>query len=303
MKRRIGLLLVGLLVLGACAGESGAADTTVAASADGGSAGETPDAAADDGAQRSLTVDFAAVEGRRIIRSASLELRSSDTRRSYDRIVALVNASGGFVADATVHPVSGEEEQPDITLTVRVPADELTDAMTAIKDAADEVVSESQSAEDVTEQYVDLEARLANLEALEVELRALLAEVREQPNADPQKLLTVFNEVSGVRGQIEQIQGQLNLLSDLTDLATLNIGITQTPSSAPIVDQPWSPGEAARDALRSLVNGLQDIADLAIGFTLYTLPLLLLIGGPLAVIAVIIYRRFIRKPAVTQTPG
>ena len=52
----------------------------------------------------------------------------------------------------------------------------------------------------MTDQFIDLEARLTNLEALEVELRALLAEVRQQRDADPDKLLRVYNEIAGVRG-------------------------------------------------------------------------------------------------------
>ena len=74
-------------------------------------------------------------------------------------------------------------------MNLRVPADELSSVMATIKKSVDEVVTESQDAEDVTDQFVDLEARLTNLEALEVELVALLTEVREQPDADPAKLL------------------------------------------------------------------------------------------------------------------
>ena len=109
----------------------------------------------------------------------------------------------------------------------------------------------------MTDQFIDLEARLTNLEALEVELRALLAEVEQQRDADPDKLLRVYNEIAGVRGQIEQIQGQLNYLEDVVDLATLTIGLTPTPAAVPIVEDTWEPVEVARGALRSLVVALQ----------------------------------------------
>ena len=239
-----------------------------------------------------LNVAFDVVEDRQVIRQASLQLHASDTREAFDEIIRLTEMAGGFVAHANVFPFDGENEQPEVSLTVRIPADQLRATMKAIKSSVDEVVSETQSAQDVTEQFVDLEARLTNLQALEVELRALLEEVRKQPDADPDKLLRVFNEVSSVRGQIEQIQGQLNYLSDLTALATLDVHITQTPQAVPIVENPWSPSEVGKDALRNLVSGLQSVADWAISFAVYVLPMLIItLGIPIAV-GFYIYRRY-----------
>lgn len=298
MKRITAVLIAFAFTLTACAGDS-ATDATIATST--GAEGEDYFQAEAPDEARALTVDLDVVENRQVIRRASLELYSDDTRAAYDDIVAMVEASGGFLADATVYPSAGKDDQPQITLTARIPADQLNATMTAIKSSVDEVVSETQGAQDVTAEYVDLEARLTNLQALEVELRALLEEVRMQENADPDKLLRVFNEVSDVRGQIEQIQGQLNYLSDLTTLATLEIGITQTPSAIPIVDEPWNPGNVARDAVRSLVGGLQGVADTAIGFALYALPLLLLTLGPLVLIGLFVYRRLFRKADPTPT--
>jgi hypothetical protein len=216
----------------------------------------------------------------------------------------LTEAAGGFVADATVHPVDGEEGQPSVTMTLRIPASELSRTMTSIKGAVEKVVSESQGAQDVTEQYIDLEARLTNLEALEVELRALLTEVRQQPEADPDKLLRVFNEISSVRGQIEQIRGQLNYLDDVVDLATLSIGLTPTPAVVPIVEDTWEPVEVARDALRSLVTGLQGVAGWAIHFALFTLPMLLLTVGIPLLIGFVVYRQWRKRrpPAAPSAP-
>ena len=261
-------------------------------------------AAAEDGAGDSgaIGVNLEIAQDRKVIRQAQLQLEADDTRAAFDRIVALTEAAGGFIADATVHPVEGEEDQPAVTMTVRVPVAELTETMNAIKGSVETVVSESQNAQDVSEQYIDLEARLTNLEALEVELRALLAEVRQQPEADPDKLLRVFNEISSVRSQIEQIQGQLNYLDDVVDLATLSIGLTPTPAVVPIVEDTWEPVEVARDALRSLVTGLQGVAGWAINFALYTLPMLMLTVGIPLLIGWVAYRQWRkRRPSVTPS--
>jgi hypothetical protein len=312
MRRRIASILALGAVLAACSAGGEAADTTIAADflaeeeqtagapTETSSAGD--EAVSDE--DRALTVSLEAAQDRKVIRQAQLQLEADDTRTAFDRIVALVETAGGFIADATVHPVESEEDQPVVTMTLRIPASELSATMTAIKGSVEKVVSESQGAQDVTAEYIDLEARLTNLEALEVELRALLAEVRQQPEADPEKLLQVFNEISTVRGEIEQIRGQLNYLDDVVDLATLSVGLAPTPAVVPIVEDTWEPVEVARDALRSLVGGLQDVADWAISFALYTLPMLLLVLGIPGLIAFAGYRQWRRRrpPGTPSSP-
>ncbi|HEX9762773.1 MAG TPA: DUF4349 domain-containing protein [Acidimicrobiia bacterium] len=276
MKRLATILALAILVA-ACSGTADLAD-------DGGQASVSPEgvesrdetgAPADLGAPGGFDVVFEATADRQVIRQASLELWAGDTRATFEEIVILTESVGGFVAQANVHPAAGEDRQPEISMVLRVPAAQLTATMRAIKDAADEVVSETQNAQDVSEQFVDLEARLTNLQALETELRSLLEEVRDHPDADPEKLLRVFTELGSVRGQIEQIQGQINYLSDLTELATIQVAMSQTPAAVPIVEEPWAPAEAAKDAARNLVAALQTMADWVIGFVIYTLPVLL----------------------------
>lgn len=307
MKRLAVLLALGLVIAACSAGDdsgafgetalSGAATGTVPASIDDESFAEE--------APANFDVRLDVVVDRKVIRQASLQLHASDTRATFDEIVRLTESVGGFVANANVFPFEGEDAQPDVSMTLRIPAGQLTSVMTTIKGSVDEVVAESQSAQDVTEQFVDLEARLRNLEALEVELRALLEDVRKQPDADPVKLLTVFNELFSVRGQIEQIQGQINYLSDLTAMATLDVQVSQTPIDIPIVASAWAPAEAAKDALRSLVTALQGIANWAISFALFTLPVLLLTLGIPATLGFFVYRRIKNRRGVggPQTPA
>lgn len=299
MKRLAVLLALGLVLAACTAGDDSGAfegpDIAFASEGDGGGFVSEDKVDGESLAREApgiFDVRLDVVGDRKVIRRASLQLHSSDTRATFDEIVRLTESVGGFVANANVFPVEGDDAQPDISMTLRIPADQLTAVMTTIKESVDEVVAESQGAEDVTEQFVDLEARLRNLQALEVELRALLEEVRKQPDADPVKLLTVFNELSSVRGQIEQIQGQINYLTDLTAMATLDVRVSQTPTAIPIVASAWAPAEAAKDALRSLVNALQGLADWAINFALFTLPVLLLVLGIPVTVGFLVYRRF-----------
>ena len=310
MKRLALILALGLL-LAACAGDESAEVTSA-----GGSSGFVEDegAPATTSAGAAETTVFAAEEApapgefpetdadRQVIRNASLALQDADTRSTFEEIVALVEGVGGFVSNATVYPVASEGDQPEVAMNLRVPADELSSVMATIKESVDEVITESQDAQDVTDQFVDLEARLTNLEALEVELVALLTEVREQPDADPAKLLTVFNEVARVRGEIELLQGQLNYLQDVVALATLDVQLAPTPEAVPIVEEEWAPLQVARDSLRNLVSGLQNFADWAINFVIYTLPLLLLVLGLPILVLWLIYRSW-RKRHPRSEPG
>ena len=305
--KRLTVILALAMVLAACgSGDSGEeTDSAVPASGIGeGGLAVSPDtttAAAEDASDEdrdgTIGVNLEVSQDRQVIRQASLELQADNTREAFDRIVELTESAGGFISNATVHPVANEGDQPTVVMTLRIPASQLTQTMTSIKGAVEEVIAESQGAQDVTDQFIDLEARLTNLTALEIELRALLAEVRQQPEADPDKLLRVFTEISNVRGQIEQIQGQLNYLEDVVSLATLEISLSPTPAVVPIVEDTWRPLEVARDALRNLVSGLQNVAEWGIHFAIFTLPMLILIVGvPLLVLYVVLRQWRKRRP-------
>ena len=311
--KRLTTILALAMVLAACgSGDSGGDNDSLAPVAGDGEGGfaaspDTTSAAEEPIAEDrggTIGVNLEVSQDRKVIRQARLELQADNTREAFDRIVELTESAGGFISEATVHPIANEGDQPAVVMTLRIPASQLTQTMTSIKASVEEVVSESQGAQDVTDQFIDLEARLTNLTALEVELRALLAEVRQQPEADPDKLLRVFTEISNVRGEIEQIQGQLNYLEDVVSLATLEISLSPTPAVVPIVEDTWRPLEVARDALRSLVSGLQDVAEWGIHFAIFTLPMLILtLGVPLLVLYVVFRQWRKRRPPAEPDPA
>jgi hypothetical protein len=297
--RALSMALTVTLALAACSFGGDAADR-VSGGEDGGAvpvAAEQEQRYADESGGGDLVLP----SDRLVIRTAELALRASDTRETYDRITALVEAAGGYVAQADIQP-SQDDTPPVILMVVRVPAEGLGSAIAAIRATADEVVSESISSQDVTEEFIDIDARLRNLRSLEAELVALLGTVRVQPDASPEELLRVYQEIANTRGEIEQLEGRREALGRLVALSTVTVSILPAPAAVPIVAEEWRPDEIARDAVRALVSALQAIAAGLIWAAIYVLPVLVLAGIPLLAVGWWWRRRARRRSAMSPPP-
>lgn len=158
----------------------------------------------------------------KVIRNATLSIvveNSAAALASVEQIVAGI--PGAFIATAEVRRAGGS--QPT-ALTLRVPAETFDQALSALRALAQEVLAEQTAARDVTEEYTDLDARLRNLQAAEIQLLALL----EQADA-VEDLLKVENRLAEVRGEIEQLQGRLNVLENRIALATIYVLLHAPP--------------------------------------------------------------------------
>ena len=311
VKRRIVALLAVLVVLGACSGTTADGFQGVASNLGGSEPATTTTAASattvadepDDAGAESGLAGVPSVTDRKVIYDGQMQLEAADTRAAFDRIIALVQGSGGFVAATNIGDTSERNDQPTISVTLRLPADNLTATLSGIRAVASRVVTESLQSQDVTDQFVDIDAQLRNLTALETELLTLLAELRDNNNADPAKLLQVFEQIRATRGEIEQLEGRRQMLDNLVSLATLQIGISPLPAAAPIVpnDPAWEPNVQAKGALRDLVGALQGLANGLIRIGLFTLPILVLVLGPLGLVGWFVWKRL--KQRANRTPA
>lgn len=221
-----------------------------------------------------------------IIRTVNMTMMVDDTDRTLAELRGIVANAKGYVSDSNRYLVG---EQPWASITLRVPAGALDGVLDQVRGLAIRVENESSNAQDVTEEYTDLQARLRNLEATEKELQALLTEVREN-RGKADEILAVHTRMMEVRGQIEQIKGRAQYLQRMVAMATLHLEIR--PKEAPIsVVQPskWSPMVTLSKALRAFVEVLQVFADLLVYVVIFS-PFVLV---PLAVIWLLI--RAVRK--------
>jgi hypothetical protein len=172
-----------------------------------------------------------------------------------------------------------------LTATLRVPADQLDATLIAMKTLG-RVESESQNGEDVTSQYVDLEARLANARNTERRLTDLLKE-RTGKLSD---VLAVENEHARVRGQIEQMEAERKTMSNQVSFATLNATITEDYKAQLQVVPPSTStrlSNAAVEGYKSMVDGIVSL----VLFLLQDGPTLLLWGAILFFPARLLWKR------------
>jgi hypothetical protein len=158
------------------------------------------------------------------------------------------------------------------TITVRVPAGRTQEALAQIRDLAVKVESERSSANDVTEEYTDLEARQRNLEASEQQLLTLLAQAK-----NVQEVLQVQDRLTSTRSEIERIKGRLNLLTRLTDLATIQAQLRAEP--APVAEAGSGPFDALTRGWQTsldVVGGIALAGLTALAFSWWLLPFVVL---------------------------
>jgi len=236
------------------------------------------------------TADERAAVGPKIIKNGSVRLSVRDTDKTVEQINGIAKEKGGFVADVRVSENDGEKTG---YITIRIPVAKFDETATAVKKLAVMVLDESANSEDVTAQYVDLQARLNAKKAEEAQYLEILKRA-----VKIEDILQVTQYLSNVRTEIEQLQGQLRYLSDKTDYATLSITLVQeTRVQAPTPS--WQPAETFRQALQYLIVVLQGFVNVAIVVVIFAvgfiLPLLLVLALIVWLIRVAIRRLFHKR--------
>ncbi len=239
------------------------------------------------------------LENRMIIQRAEISMVIKDTEATAAAIRTLALNSGGYIADSNLFR---DGEQLRGVLTVRIPGQNLPVFLDQVKGMAVRVLRDNLSGEDVTQEYTDLGSRLRNLEATETELLALLTEVRQRPNAKTSDILEVYDKLTLIRGEIEQIKGRMQYLSNLTSLATIQIELIPDELGAPVIEEGWQPLVALRQASARLIKTLQGLVDAAIWLVIFIVPVLLVMALPFVLLALVIRALRRRSPRSSPPP-
>jgi hypothetical protein len=215
--------------------------------------------------------------GRKLVKTVDLEMQVDDTTATSEKLRDIVGQSGGYVSALSA------ERRADLlyySITLRVPVDKLEATVKTVKALAKRIERESIRTDDVTERWIDIEARLTTLRATENELLQLLREARQR-NQKVEDIMAVYGKLTEIRTSIEQLEAEQKALQGLTSLSTINVQLVPTEAARPIVEEGWNPGGTLRQSFRSLVGGLQSLADVAIVLLVVVLPIGALIVLPI----------------------
>ena len=229
LKFSLPLLILGLMAASACA----PALMPPAAA--------PPKEIVDEGQYPEALPGEAAVE-RKIVKTGNISLEVEDVAKAMDEVAEVADELGGYVVSSHKY-----ERKKGISgsVTIRVPADRFDEAFERLRQLAINVPQESTEARDVTEEYVDLQARLRNLEATEAQYLALLEKA-----TTVEEMLKVQQALSNVREEIERIEGRMKYLERTSDMSLIEVSLEETKALA----EPWSASNAFRSAVRGLTT-------------------------------------------------
>lgn len=219
---------------------------------------------------------------RRVIRTGQVAVEVETFDDAARRLLAIAEGAGGFVADSSYADDGGTRRG---TFVLRVPAARFGDVMRQVEGLGT-VQRRQISGQDVTEEFVDLEARVRNLERQEARLLSFMDRATRIPD-----LLAIENEVARVRGEIERLTGRLRFLANKVELATVQAEVAQKPKKQPggfwDFDQTMARLKAVfLNTVRQLLVAVEGLAAVAAGL----LPLILL-GG----LGWVVIRRSLRR--------
>ena len=229
---------------------------------------------------------------RMVIMNASLSIVVADPAVTMDFISTLAKNMQGFVVSSNLYKTTGDNgvELPAASITVRVPAGQLNDALAQIKaqtkNQSTDVRSENISGQDVTKEYTDLQSQLTNLQQAEKQLQTIMDSATKTED-----VLTVFNQLTQIQSQIEVLQGQIKYYQDSAALSAISVDIVAQASIQQLTIGGWQPAGVARNAIQALIDGLQTLANIAIWGVLFCLPIFIVIGVPLYFVWRVIRRR------------
>jgi hypothetical protein len=268
------VVCVALMLLGPVVGNTFSSVSSDLAGVDSFSPGQALPASgglSSDGFRQSVVVE---VPQRVIIRDGYISLAVKDTRASsiaVEQMVKEMETEGAFIVTSQETSAT-DDPMPEIRMTIRVPAERFDEVMDRLAALGVKVLNRNETAEDVTEEYVDLQARLEAMETARERLKEIMSKAETV-----EELLSAEQQLTAREAEIESIQGRLEYLTQSAEMSKIEITLLPSVLNLPLGAQ-WQPGETVRKAYRGLVKSAQGAVDLLIYFGIVGLPWLIILG-------------------------
>jgi hypothetical protein len=212
----------------------------------------------------------------RIIKTGDLNLRVTDAAKAVEGVQKIVKDKKGFVESSSMSdPGTGPRSA---WMTVRVPVDSFDAALTELKSVAVLVLNQSVNGQDVTAEFVDLEADLRNARAEEASYLEIL-----KRSGKIEEVLAVTERLADVRGRIERLEANKRYMENRTDMSTISISMTED-TRVEVPGKTWRPYEVLKQALSDLISSLQELVNFLIRLVIAVIGLML----PIALITALV---------------
>lgn len=237
----------------------------------------------------------AAAADRKIIKNAELTIEVASPVEVQRSIASIAERHGGFVV--TSETKQNEKSDPakptlEVKLTARVPANQFDATVGAIEKLATGVVHQNISGNDVTEEFIDLEARIRTQKALELQFLQIMKQAGKITDA-----LEVQRQIADVRTDIEKLEGRKRFLENRASLSTISVNI-RTP--VVIVVSTTGFGRSLREAVSDSVDVASAIILFFTRFVIVMIPIAVLIILPMSLVTLFFVRRARRMRLAEQ---
>jgi Domain of unknown function (DUF4349) len=216
------------------------------------------------------------VTERKIIRNAELTIEIDDPNEGLRKIATIAEKNGGFVITSESRENQANEQNlssTTVTVVARVPSARFDETVEAIRRISTRIKLEKRSGMDVTEEYIDLEARIRTKRALEIQFLEIMRQARKISDA-----LEVQSQLANVRTEIESLEGRRRFLENKSTLSTISVTL-QTP--APLLAATTSGFQ--QNVKMAFGDGLDTASEIVLGiirFVLVMIPIALFILFP-----------------------
>lgn len=221
------------------------------------------------------------VANRLVIEDSQLSLLVKNVTEVRNQIVSYAQTAGGYMVNSNI---SNPQDAPTATVTIRVPSVRLEEALTYLRGLSVKVVSENLEGQDVTDQYVDIEANIENLVTTKARFEEILRSATEISD-----ITNLNQQIIYLQQQIDSYKGQQVSLSKNAELAKVTIYLSTDEIALPYApNETWRPNVIFKLAVRSLISHVRELGTALIWIIVYAV-----IWIPISVLIWFGYRKFV----------
>ena len=227
------------------------------------------------------------VKNRMVVSNSQLSLLVKDVGSTLNSIKKKMTDLGGYMVESSL---SRPEEAASGQISLRIPSGKLEEALVFLRSLSVKVVSENLLGEDVTDQYVDNNARLVILAGNKARFEEIMKKAVEI-----QDILSVQQQIFSLQSQMDSIKGQQNYLAKTAQMAKVTVYLSTDELALPYSpSSPWRPEVVFKLAVRSLFGTLQGLGGNVIWIAVYSL-----IWLPILIAVIIIHRHIKKKKTLS----